>query len=126
MTESTQVIGAFVDEAQFARAQAGEWMPGPAAPAPTEGYVKMRGLPFTATKQVTQGTIGIVQGTCSIVQGTFGIIQGTFGIVQGTYGIIQGTLSIVRLPLCRGNEKEGVRESDFYWTPSDLILSLRS
>ena len=46
-----QVMATFIPETDFDRAMSGEWLPAPPKPVPAEGVIKMRGLPFTATKQ---------------------------------------------------------------------------
>lgn len=45
------MVATFVPEEEFVRTQAGEWLPAPARPTPVEGVVKLRGLPFVASKQ---------------------------------------------------------------------------
>eukprot|EP00959_Pyramimonas_sp_CCMP1952_P206978 4329595-Pyramimonas_sp.AAC.1 len=44
-------MATFVPEQDYKKAQAGEWLAPPPAPQSAEGVIKMRGLPFTATKQ---------------------------------------------------------------------------
>uniref|UniRef100_A0A7S0RLP4 RRM domain-containing protein n=1 Tax=Pyramimonas obovata TaxID=1411642 RepID=A0A7S0RLP4_9CHLO len=46
-----KVMATFVPEEDYQKAQAGEWLSAPPAPQSAEGVIKMRGLPFTATKQ---------------------------------------------------------------------------
>ena len=50
-----QVMAAFVPESDYTGASRDEWLAAPAAPAAMEGVIKLRGLPFTATKQVRNG-----------------------------------------------------------------------
>jgi hypothetical protein len=45
-------MAAFVPESDYTGASRDEWLAAPAAPAAMEGVIKLRGLPFTATKQV--------------------------------------------------------------------------
>jgi len=46
-----KVVATFVPEQDYIRTEAGEWLPAPARPTPVEGVVKLRGLPFVASKQ---------------------------------------------------------------------------
>jgi hypothetical protein len=47
----TQVMAAFVPECDYHGASLDQWLAAPQAPAAMEGVIKLRGLPFTATKQ---------------------------------------------------------------------------
>lgn len=46
-----KVVATFVPEQDYVRTEAGEWLPAPARPTPVEGVIKLRGLPFVASKQ---------------------------------------------------------------------------
>lgn len=46
-------MAAFVPESDYTGASRDEWLAAPAPPAAMEGVIKLRGLPFTATKQVS-------------------------------------------------------------------------
>jgi len=111
-----KVIGAFVDEGQFARAQAGEWMPGPAAPAPTEGYVKMRGLPFTATKQ----DIVLFFAGCGCVESGVSIVVGLDGRPTGeAYVAVEGPNADIRQALSKDRQMVGNRYVELFFSSKD-------
>lgn len=92
-----KVQAAFVPESDFEQAQAGLWIPPPPTPEPVEGVLKMRGLPFTATKQdiVLFFTGNGVKEECvHIVYGRDGRPTGeAYCVFEGPESDIRGALS---------------------------------
>lgn len=94
-----QVMAAFVPDADLERAAKDEWLAAPPPPAPLEGVVKMRGLPFTASKQdivLFFSGQGLQESGVSIVVGMDGRPTGeAYAQFEGPNCDIRGALSKV-------------------------------
>lgn len=94
-----KVVGQFVSEADMDAAERGEWVTPtpPAAAAPAEGVIKLRGLPFTASKQdivVFFHGFGLEETGVKIVMGFDGRPSGeAYAIFEGPNADVRGALS---------------------------------
>lgn len=98
-----KVMATFIPETDFDRAMSGEWLPAPPKPVPAEGVIKMRGLPFTATKQdivlFFQG-FGLSEDKVRIVYGRDSRPTGeAYSIFEGPGADVRGALSKHRMML---------------------------
>lgn len=98
-------MATFIPETDYARASAGEWLPAPPKPVPAEGVVKMRGLPFTATKQ---DIVLFFQG--------FGLTEDKVGL-DWICQCFDKTISTGHVPLyllCKRTNSQAVRRSSVH------------
>eukprot|EP00238_Polyblepharides_amylifera_P001653 CAMPEP_0196573988 /NCGR_PEP_ID=MMETSP1081-20130531/3791_1 /TAXON_ID=36882 /ORGANISM="Pyramimonas amylifera, Strain CCMP720" /LENGTH=468 /DNA_ID=CAMNT_0041891871 /DNA_START=96 /DNA_END=1501 /DNA_ORIENTATION=+ len=98
-----KVMATFVPEGEFERAKLGVWLPAPPKPVPAEGVVKMRGLPFSASKQdivvFFQG-FGLVEENVRVVHGRDGRPTGeAYAIFEGAGADVRGALAKHRMML---------------------------
>ena len=111
-----KVMAAFVPEDQFLQALAGEWLPAPAPPAPAEGVVKMRGLPFTATKQ----DIVLFFAGCGCQEAGVSIVMGLDGRPAGeAYVTFEGPGADIRAALAKDRMMLGNRYVELFFSSKD-------
>ncbi|KAK3243750.1 hypothetical protein CYMTET_46616 [Cymbomonas tetramitiformis] len=106
-----KVVASFIPENDYDMADAGAWLDPPPAPAPAEGVIKMRGLPFTAGKQ---DIVLFFQGFGLEEQGV-NIVYGRDGRPSGEcYCVFEGEGADIRGALTKHRQTMGTRYVELF------------
>ncbi|KAK3234828.1 hypothetical protein CYMTET_54935 [Cymbomonas tetramitiformis] len=113
-----KVVAQFVPQEDFIASDAGEWVDPPPPPAPAEGVIKLRGLPFTASKQ---DIVLFFQGN-GLQESGVKIIMGMDGRPTGeAYAVFEGAGVDIRGALAKDRQMLGNRYVELFLSSKDEL-----